>query len=70
LNFSSLVNRAMKRTELEDLRFHDLKHEATTRVFELGLNIMEVSTITGHKDLRMLKRYTHIRASELALKLG
>ncbi len=60
----------MKRTELEDLRFHDLKHEATTRVFELGLNIMEVSTITGHKDLRMLKRYTHIRASELALKLG
>ena len=60
----------MKRTELEDLRFHDLKNEATTRFFELGLNIMEVSKITGHKDLRMLKRYTHKRASELALKLG
>ena len=60
----------MKRTELEDLRFYDLKHEATTRFFELGLNIMEVSTIRGHKDLRMLKIYTHMRASELALKLG
>ena len=65
-----LWDRTMKRTGLEDLRFHDLRHEATTRFFELGLNVMEVSTITGHKDLRMLKRYTHIRASELALKLG
>ena len=62
--------RTMKRTGLENLRLHDLRHEATTRFFELGLNVMEVSTITGHKDLRMLKRYTHIRASELALKLG
>ena len=65
-----LWRRTMKRTGLENLRFHDLRHEATTRFFELGLNVMEVSTITGHKDLRMLKRYTHIRASELALKLG
>ena len=60
----------MKRTGLENLRLHDLRHEATTRFFELGLNVMEVSTITGHKDLRMLWRYTHIRASELALNLG
>ena len=65
-----LWRRTMKRTGLENLRFHDLRHEATTRFFELGLNVMEVSTITGHKDLRMLKRYTHIRASDLALKLG
>ena len=65
-----LWRRTMKRTGLENLRLHDLRHEATTRFFELGLNVMEVSTITGHKDLRMLKRYTHKRASELALKLG
>lgn len=65
-----LWRRTMKRTGLENLRLHDLRHEATTRFFELGLNVMEVSTIKGHKDLRMLKRYTHIRASELALKLG
>ena len=61
--------RTMKRMGLENLRLHDLRHEATTRFFELGLNVMEVSTITGHKDLRMFKRYTHTRASEIALKL-
>lgn len=59
----------MKRIELENLRFHKLRHEATTRLFELSPNIMEVSTITSNKDLRMLERYTHIRASELVLKL-
>ncbi len=60
----------MKRTGIKNLRLHDLRHEATTRFFELGLNIMEVSTITGHKDLKMLKRYTHLKAQDLALKLG
>ncbi len=60
----------MKRTGIKNLRLHDLRHEATTRFFELGLNIMEVSAITGHKDLKMLKRYTHLKAEDLALKLG
>jgi len=62
--------RAIKRADIEDLRFHDLRHEATTRLFEKGLNIMEVASITGHKDLRMLRRYTHLRAEDLARKLG
>ena len=62
--------RACKRTGLEDLRFHDLRHEATSHFFELGLNTMEVSAITGHKTLSMLKRYTHLKAKDLALKLG
>ena len=62
--------RARRRAGLEDLHFHDLRHEATTRLFERGLNIMEVATITGHKDLRMLRRYTHLKAEELARKLG
>ena len=62
--------RATRRAEIEDLHFHDLRHEATTRLFELGLNIMEVATITGHKDLRMLRRYTHLKAEDLAKKLG
>ncbi|MBZ9576766.1 site-specific integrase [Modicisalibacter sp. MOD 31.J] len=52
------------------LRFHDLRHEATSRFFERGLNIMEVAAITGHKDLRMLRRYTHLNPSALAEKLG
>lgn len=55
---------------ISDLRFHDLRHEATSRLFEKGLNLMEVASITGHKTLEMLKRYTHLRASELATKLG
>ena len=62
--------RAVRRAGIEDLHFHDLRHEATTRLFEKGLNIMEVASITGHKDLRMLRRYTHLKAEELAKKLG
>jgi len=56
---------------LQNLRFHDLRHEATSRLFELGtLDLMEVASITGHKSLSMLKRYTHPRAEKLADKLG
>lgn len=62
--------RACKRTGIENLRFHDLRHEATTRLFERGLNPMEVAAITGHKTLQMLKRYTHLRAEDLAARLG
>ena len=65
-----LWGRACRRAGISDLHLHDLRHEATTRLFELGLNIMEVSAITGHKDLKMLKRYTHLKAEDLALKLG
>ena len=54
---------------LSNITFHDLRHEATSRFFEKGLNPMEVSTITGHKTLQMLKRYTHLRAEDLAEKL-
>lgn len=55
---------------LVDLRFHDLRHEAVSRLFELGLNPMEVASISGHKTLSMLQRYTHLRAEDLARKLG
>ncbi len=64
------VKRSYIRAGLEDLRFHDLRHEAATRLFEKGLNMMEVASITGHKDLRMLRRYTHLKAEDLARKLG
>jgi integrase len=62
--------RTIRRAGIEDLRFHDLRHEATTRLFEKGRKIMEVASITGHKDLRMLRRYTHLTAEDLARKLG
>lgn len=57
------------RANVVGLRFHDLRHEATSRLFEKGLNVMEVAAITGHKTLDMLKRYTHLRAEDLAKKL-
>lgn len=55
---------------LADLHFHDLRHEATSLLFEKGLGIMEVASMTGHKTLAMLMRYTHIEAEKLAAKLG
>ncbi len=55
---------------LVDLTFHDLRHEATSRFFEGGrFNVMEVAAITGHKTLQMLKRYTHLKAEDLAERL-
>lgn len=62
--------REPNRAFLIDLRFHDLRHEAASRLFEKGLNPMEVASITGHKTLQMLKRYTHLKAEDLAKKLG
>lgn len=62
---------ARGRVQLKDLRFHDLRHEATSRLFELGtLDMMEISRITGHKTLTMLSRYTHLKAEDLAKKMG
>ena len=52
--------RACKTLKIEDLRFHDLRHDATSRLFEAGLSIEKVSLVTGHKDWKMLKRYTHL----------
>lgn len=58
------------RAGLADFHFHDLRHEAVSRLFEKGLNIAEVSAISGHKELRMLQRYTHLRAADLVHRLG
>lgn len=63
-------SRARQRAGVDDLHLHDLRHEAASRLFELGLNVMEVAAVTGHRDLRSLKRYTHIDASHLARKIA
>ena len=65
-----LFLRLCRRIGIENLHFHDLRHEATSRLFERGLNPIEVASITGHKDTRMLLRYTHLRAEDLVKKLG
>ncbi|MET7243005.1 site-specific integrase [Methylobacterium sp. EM32] len=62
--------RAMARTSLPDFRYHDLRHEAVSRFFEMGLSIPEVALISGHRDTRMLMRYTHLRPEAVAEKLN
>jgi len=62
--------RLCRRLNIDNLHFHDLRHEATSRLFEKGLNPVEVATITGHKDTKMLMRYTHLRAEDLVGRLG
>ena len=61
--------RLLKRSGLTDFRFHDLRHEAISSFFELGLTIPEVALISGHKDARMLFHYTHLRATDVVAKL-
>jgi len=62
--------RLKRRAGINDLHFHDLRHEAISRFFELGLSIPEVALISGHRDFKMLFRYTHLRPSDVAKKLG
>jgi integrase len=62
--------KATDRAGLGDVRFHDLRHTATTALANKLPNLIELSSVTGHKSLSMLKKYYHPRASELALKIG
>lgn len=60
----------LNKLDIEDLHFHDLRHEAVSRLFEKGtLDMMEIAAISGHKSLAMLKRYTHLKAQNLVRKL-
>jgi len=64
------MKRVRKKAELSNIRFHDLRHEATSRFFEnTDLDVMEIKAITGHKTLQMLARYTHLRTALLANRL-
>ncbi|EPO9964567.1 site-specific integrase [Enterobacter roggenkampii] len=69
-SFKSKWRKSIKNLGIHDLRFHDLRHEAISRLFELGtLNMIEIASISGHKSLAMLKRYTHLRAYQLVKKI-
>jgi integrase len=61
--------KAMKRTDIKDFHFHDLRHMALTRLSSKFTNILELAAISGHKELKMLQRYVHIRAEDLAKKM-
>ena len=60
-----LFSEARARAGLSDFKFHDLRHEATSRLVEKRLSDLEVSAITGHKSMQMLKRYAHLRNEDL-----
>lgn len=73
INFAALetnFKRARDRAGLKDLRIHDLRHTAATRLSEKLPNLLELSAVTGHKSLAMLKRYYHPNAEQLAIKIG
>ncbi|MDC7699556.1 site-specific integrase [Vogesella indigofera] len=62
--------RIFSAAECEDLRFHDLRHEASSRFYErTQLSDLQIAKITGHKDPRMLARYANLRGSDLANQL-
>lgn len=58
-----------KKAGIEGFRFHDLRHEAVSRFFEMGLTTVEVAAISGHQSLSMLQRYTHIKPEHLVRRL-
>jgi integrase len=61
---SASFTRACKILGIEDLRFHDLRHEGISRLFEMGRTIPQVAAVSGHRSWTSLKRYTHIRTSK------
>lgn len=65
------MRKAVLYLEITDLHFHDLRHEAISRFYELGtLTDLEISAISGHRTLTMLKRYAHIKTTYLVKKLN
>ena len=55
--------RACKLLDIEDLHFHDLRHEAASRLFEMGWTIPQAATVTGHRSWQSLQRYSHLRST-------
>ena len=58
--------RACRELGIVNLRFHDLRHETASRLFEAGYQIPEVALVTGHRDWKMLRRYTNLQPHVLA----
>lgn len=63
-------DRITKRADIDDLNFHDLRHEAISRLFELGLTVPEVASISGHRTLAQLMRYSHASQEIVRAKLS
>lgn len=57
--------RACQSVGIEDLHFHDLRHEGISRLFERGYGVMEVAKVSGHRDINQLRRYVQLKPEEL-----
>ena len=57
---------ALKRAEIEDFRFHDLRHSAASYLAMNGASIAEIAEVLGHKTLQMVKRYAHLSEAHTA----
>ena len=69
-SLDAAFKRAIRRAGIQDVRFHDLRRTAITRLATKLPNVIELAAVSGHKSLAMLKRYYHPNAAELAKKLG
>jgi len=67
--FTKVWGTMKTKLRMPDFRFHDLRHEAVSRLVEAGLSDQEVAAISGHKSMQMLRRYTHLRAEDLVSRL-
>lgn len=61
--------RLRKKCDLENLRFHDLRHEAISKWFDLGLSAVEVMHLSGHKSMQQVQRYAHANFQNIRIKL-
>lgn len=64
-SIGTAFRRQCRELKIDDLHFHDLRHEGTSRLFEASFSIEQVSLVTGHKDWKMLRRYTHLNPETL-----
>jgi len=69
-SIGAAFRRACRDLQIDDLHFHDLRHEAISRLFEADWDIPQVAAVSGHRDWKMLQRYTHLRPSFIASRAG
>lgn len=62
-SISASFTRACHFLEIDDLHFHDLRHDGVSRLFEMGWNIPKVASVSGHRDWNSMRRYTHLKGN-------
>ena len=60
---SASFTRACKLLGIDDLHFHDLRHEGVSRLFEIGRTIPQAASVSGHRSRQSLQRYSHLRTT-------